>query len=99
MLRVKVYEVFEDGEEKLCMDNEGNPIVKEGEGLVMAMQTAETVDGGIKANSNVCIIGKIHPLAMGRLLKDNEMINKWMNIAVMNEALKALMLGDEKKEE
>ena len=99
MLRVTVYEVDEHGEEKLFLDNEGNPVVKEGEGLVMVTQTAETVDGGIKADGNVCLLGKIHPLAMGTSLNEHEMLRKWMVRAALRKAMKALMLEEEKKEE
>lgn len=99
MLRVKVYEVDEHGEEKMFLDNEGEPVVKEGKGLVMALQTAEIVDGGIKADGNVVVVGDINPLAMGTLLNEHEMINKWMAKATLYKAMKALMCEEEKKEE
>lgn len=99
MLRVKVYEVDENGAEKQYLDNEGNPIVKEGKGLVMVTQTAEIVDGGIKADGNVVIAGDINPLSMGTLLNEHEMINKWTAQATLYKAMKAIMHEDEKKEE
>ena len=99
MLRVKVYEVDENGAEKPYLDDKGNPVVKEGAGLVMAIQTAEKVDGGIKADGNVCIIGEINPLTMGTLLNEHGVINKWMTKATMHKVLCELMHEEEKKEE
>lgn len=91
MLRVKVYEVDEHGEEKLYLDKEGNPVVNEGKGLVMVTQTAEIVDGGIKAGGNMCILGEINPLAMGTLLNGDENINKWMAKAKLHKVMKEIM--------
>lgn len=99
MLRVKVYQVDENGAEKPYLDNEGNPVVKEGAGLVMAMQTAEIVDGGIKADGNVVVVGEINPLAMGTLLNEHGVINKWMTKATMHKVMYELMHEEEKKEE
>lgn len=99
MLRVKVYEVDENGAEKPYLDNEGNPVVKEAKGLVMATQTAELVDGGIKADGNVCIIGEINSMAMGTLLNEHGVINKWMTKATMHKVMYELMREDEKETE
>lgn len=99
MLRVKVYEVDEHGEEKLCLDNEGNPIVKEGAGMVMAMQTAERVDDRLETTGNMLIIGDINPLAMGTLLNRDKMIRKFMAKAMLYETMNALMHENEEETE
>lgn len=100
MLRVKVYEVDENGAEKPYLDNEGNPVVKEGAGLVMATQTAEKVDGKIKADGNMIIMGDINPIAMGKLLKNDKMIRKFMTTAMLHETMNAMnaMLDEDEEE-
>lgn len=99
MLRVKVYEVDEHGAEKPYLDDEGNPIVKEGAGMVMAMQTAKNLDGRIETDGNMLIVGEINPLAMGKLLKDDKMIRKFMAKAMLYETMNALLHEDEEETE
>lgn len=100
MLRVKVYEVDEHGEEKLYLDNEGNPVVREGEGLVMAIQTAVKVDDRLETTGNMIIMGDINTLAMGTLLKNDKMIRKFMTTAMLHETMNAMnaMLDEDEEE-
>lgn len=99
MLRVKVYEVDENGAEKPYLDDEGNPLVREGAGLVMAMQTAEIVGDVIESIGNVTIIGKINELAMGTLLNDYKAIEKFMTIARLQKTINEMMHEDEEETE
>jgi hypothetical protein len=99
MLRVKVYDVDEHGEEKLFLDDEGNPVVKEGEGLVLAMQTTEDMEDGIAVESQVCILGKINKLAMGTLLNEDKNIREFTTKARLHEAINELMHEEEEETE
>ena len=62
-------------------------------------ERAEIVDGGIKADGNVVVVGEIAPLAMGTMLNEHGMINKWMTKATMHKVMYELMHEEEKKEE
>lgn len=100
MLRVKVYEVDENGAEKPYLDDKGNPVVKEGAGMVMALQTAVKVDDRLETTGTMIIMGDINPLAMGKLLKDDKMIRKFMTTAMLHETMNAMnALLDEDEEE
>lgn len=99
MLRVKVYEVDENGAENPYLDDKGNPVVKEGAGLVMAIQTAENVDGVIKTDGTVAVMGDINLVAMGTLLKRDKMIRKFMAKAMLFETMNALLREDEEETE
>ena len=89
MLRVKVYEVDEHGEEKLCLDNEGNPIVLDGDGLLMIMQTANKTDEGntLEVNGSVFMRGKINKIAMGNIINSNKEIRRCIVADRMNEMI------------
>ena len=87
MLRVKVFDVDENGVEKPEVDQDGKELVLDGEGMLLIIQTVnETDEENIKeVNGSLLVRGEINQIAMGNIINGNKTIWRWIMADMMNE--------------
>ena len=89
MMRVKFFDVDENGVETPEVDREGKELVLDGEGMLLIIQTVNETDEGntVEVNGSVLVRGEINKIAMGNIINNNKEIRGWIMADRMNEMI------------
>lgn len=93
MLRVKVFDVDENGVETPEVDKAGKELVLDGEGLLLIIQTVNETDeeNTKEVNGSLLVRGENDKIAMGNIINNDKTIRSWIMADRMNEMIGKFM--------